>query len=479
MARDPELRASGGSEPVPRAPSCPPPSAPVPLGEALARVDAASPLALVGRVTEVTGLLVRAAIPATRVGELVWIETGRPAGAPASGGRAGSSPVRVQAEVVGFRGDEVVLMPLGEAVGIGPDARVEATGRPLTVRVGPGLLGRVLDGLGDPMDGAGPLATDAGPVEEWPVDRPAPDPLRRRRIERPLALGVRTIDALLTVGEGQRVGLFAGAGAGKSTLLGQIARNTEADVNVICLCGERGREVSEFLEGALGADGRARSVVVCATSDAPSLVRLKSAFVATAIAEWFRARGQRVLFTMDSLTRFARAQREVGLAAGEPPTRQGYPPSVFALLPRLLERTGNDDRGSITALYNVLVTGGDMDEPIADEVRGILDGHIVLSRELAARNHFPAIDVPASLSRVMNAVVEPTHRQAAGRVRELLAIYGRQRDLILLGAYRRGSDPRTDEAIARIDAIESFLRQPTTERAAFSETCARLAKLIA
>jgi len=464
----------------------PPPShAPTPddLGDALARVDAASALVLVGRVTEVTGLVIRAAVPATRVGELVWIETGRAAsdGPPAPSAhddRLAAAPVRLQAEVVGFRGDEVVLMPLGAAVGIGPDAVVRATGRPLTVRVGSGLLGRVLDGLGDPMDGGGPLATTAGPTEEWAVDRPAPDPLRRRRIERPLALGVRAIDALLTVGEGQRVGLFAGAGAGKSTLLGQIARHTEADVNVICLCGERGREVSEFLEGALGADGRARSVVVCATSDAPSLVRLKSAFVATAIAEWFRAQGRRVLFMMDSLTRFARAQREVGLAAGEPPTRQGYPPSVFALLPRLLERTGNDERGSITALYNVLVAGGDMDEPIADEVRGILDGHIVLSRELAARNHFPAIDVPASLSRVMNAVVEPAHREAAGRVRELLATYARQRDLILLGAYRRGSDPRTDEAIARIDAVESFLRQPTAEHATFAETRARLAKLL-
>jgi len=488
MTRAADLRGDGAPEPGSASPSSSgaAPSGPAGLGDALARVDAASPLVLAGRVTEVTGLVVRAAIPATRVGELVWIETGRaggdePAHAPASRARSAPPPIRVQAEVVGFRGDEVVLMPLGESIGIGPDALVRATGRPFTVRVGPGLLGRVLDGLGDPMDGGGPLATASGSsdgCDEWPVDRPAPDPLRRRRIERPLALGVRAIDGLLTVGEGQRVGLFAGAGAGKSTLLGQIARHTEADVNVICLCGERGREVSEFLEGALGVDGRARSVVVCATSDAPSLVRLKSAFVATAIAEWFRAQGRRVLFMMDSLTRFARAQREVGLAAGEPPTRQGYPPSVFALLPRLLERTGNDQRGSITALYNVLVTGGDMDEPIADEVRGILDGHIVLSRELAARNHFPAIDVPASLSRVMNAVVEPAHRQAAGRVRELLATYAQKRDLILLGGYRRGADPRTDEAIARIDAIEAFLRQPTTEHAAFPDTRARLAELV-
>lgn len=434
------------------------------LGLALARLDAANPLHVVGRVTEVTGLLLRATVPGTRVGDLVWIDTG-----------TGGVSARVQAEAIGFRGDEVVLMPLGEAAGIGPDAVVSPTGRPLAVRVGTGLLGRVLGGLGDPVDGAGPVA---GVTEDWPVDRAAPDPLRRRRIDRPLSLGVRAIDACLTVGEGQRVGVFAGAGVGKSMLLGQIARNTEADVNVICLCGERGREVVDFLDQALGAAGRARSVVVCATSDAPSLVRLKSAFVATAIAEWFRARGRRVLFMMDSLTRFARAQREIGLAAGEPPARQGYPPSVFALLPRLLERTGNDERGSITALYNVLVPGSDMEEPIADEVRGILDGHIVLSRELASRNHYPAIDLPASLSRVMGAIVDSPQREAAGRVRELLSTYARQRDLILLGGYRRGSDPRTDEAIARIDSINQFLRQPSDERAALSETRARLAQLL-
>ena len=436
------------------------------LGDALARLDAARPLVLAGRVTEVTGLVVRAIAPGTRVGELVWIDVG---------GGSGRGAARVQAEVVGFRGDEVVLMPLGEAAGIGPDAVVTPTGRPLSVRVGPGLLGRVLDGLGEPMDGQGPLV---GTTDDWSVDRPAPDPLSRRRIDRPLALGVRAIDALLTLGEGQRVGLFAAAGVGKSTLLGQIARHTEADVNVICLCGERGREVAEFLEGALGPAGRARSVVICAPSDAPCLVRLKSAFVATAIAEWFRGQGRRVLFMMDSLTRFARAQREVGLAAGEPSARQGYPPSVFALLPRLLERTGNDARGSITALYNVLVAGGDMEEPIADEVRGLLDGHIVLSRALAERNHFPAVDVLLSLSRVMNGVVGPAHRQAAGRVRELLATHARQRDLILLGAYRAGTDPRTDEAIARIDQVEAFLRQATDERADFADTRARLLRLL-
>jgi type III secretion protein N (ATPase) len=430
------------------------------LGEALAAIDDVNPLRIAGKVSEVTGLVVRATIPGIRVGEMVHLDTG--------------GPERLRAEVVGFRGEEVVLMPLGEVAGVGPDALCSPTGRPLGIRVGEGVLGRVLDGLGAPMDGQGPIA---GATEEWAVDRPAPDPLRRRRITRPLSLGVRAIDALLTVGEGQRIGLFSGAGVGKSTLLGQIARNTEADVNVICLCGERGREVSEFLEDALGPAGRARSVVVCATSDAPSLVRLKSAFVATAIAEWFRERGRRVLFMMDSVTRFARAQREVGLAAGEPPARQGYPPSVFALLPRLLERTGNAQAGSITALYAVLVAGGDMEEPIADEVRGILDGHIVLSRELGARNHWPAIDVVPSLSRVMPLVTDAEHRQAAGHLRELLAAHERQRDLILLGAYQRGSDPRTDEALAKLDAIDHFLKQGVHEVSPFGETRARLLSL--
>jgi type III secretion protein N (ATPase) len=441
----------------------------VDLGDALARLDQVNPLRLAGRVSEVTGLLIRATIPGIHVGELVWIDNG-------PGTTAAPSAARVQAEVVGFRGDEVVLMPLGEATGIGPDSMVTPTGRPFSIRVGEELLGRVLDGLGEPMDGLGPLPPSCA---TFAVDRPAPEPLSRRRIDRPLTLGIRAIDALLTVGEGQRIGLFAAAGAGKSTLMGQIARNTDADVNVICLVGERGREVADFLEQALGPAGRARSVVVCATSDAPSLVRLKSTFVATAIAEWFREQGRRVLFMMDSLTRFARAQREVGLAAGEPPARQGYPPSVFAMLPRLLERTGNSARGSITALYTVLVAGGDMDEPIADEVRGILDGHIILSREIAARNHWPAIDVLPSLSRVMSAVADGEHKAAAARVRELMAAYERQRDLILLGAYQRGSDPHTDQAIARIDAIHAFLRQSTSEAASLSDTRRRLLALAA
>jgi type III secretion protein N (ATPase) len=436
----------------------------VDLGEALRALDEVNPLRLAGRVTEVTGLVLRAVIPGVRVGELVHVDL--------AGG------ARVRAEVVGFRGDEVVLMPLGDTAGIGPDAVVSPTGRPLSITAGDGLLGRVLGGLGEPIDGGGPIVSETGSSEEWAVDRPAPDPLTRRRVEQPLALGVRAIDAFLTVGEGQRLGLFAGAGAGKSMLLGQIARNTDADVNVICLVGERGREVREFLEDALGPQGRARSVVVCATSDAPALVRLKSTFVATAIAEWFRERGKRVLFMMDSLTRLARAQREVGLAAGEPPARQGYPPSVFALLPRLLERTGNSARGSITAIYAVLVAGGDMEEPIADEVRGILDGHVVLSRELGHRNQWPAVDVLTSLSRVMTHVADREHQQAAARVREILAAYERHRDLIALGAYRPGSDLRTDEAIDRIDAIEAFLRQTPKEAAPFAETRQRLLSLV-
>jgi type III secretion protein N (ATPase) len=433
------------------------------VGRALARLERAAPRREAGRVVEVTGLVVRATVPGIRVGELCLIE---PPGAEAG--------ARVEAEVVGFRGDEAVLMPLGELAGVGPDALVTTTGRPLAVGVAPGLLGRVLDGLGRPADGGGPIA---GAVP-WPVDRAAPDPLSRARVTRPLPLGVRALDALLTAGEGQRLGLFAGSGVGKSTLLGQIARQTEADVNVIALVGERGREVGEFLDGALGPAGRARSVVVCATSDAPSLVRLRSAFVATAIAEWFRAQGRRVLFMLDSLTRVARAQREVGLAAGEPPARQGYPPSVFAMLPRLLERTGTDDKGSITALYTVLVAGGDMDEPIADEVRGILDGHVVLSRELASRGHFPAIDVLASLSRLMTAVAEASHRAAAARLREWLAAHERHRDLIVLGAYQRGSDPATDAALARWDALTAFLRQATDEPAPWVETRRRLTDLV-
>ncbi len=414
-----------------------------------------------GRVTELTGLIIKAVVPGVRVGEVVEIR-----------GKKGSS---VKAEVVGFQGDEVMLMPLGELSGIGPDSEVVPTGRPLTIHVGEGLLGRVLGGLGQPIDGR-PLP--AG-LMEWSVDRDCPDPFTRRRIERPLPLGLRCIDGLLTVGEGQRIGLFAGSGVGKSTLMGQIARNTHAELNVIALIGERGREVREFIEDSLGEEGLKRSVVVCATSDQPALVRLRAAFVATSIAEYFRDRGGNVMFMLDTVTRLARAQREIGLAVGEPPARQGYPPSVFSMLPRILERTGNSDKGACTAIYTVLVAGGDMEEPIADEVRGILDGHFILNRMLGERNQWPAMDVLASLSRVMSGIAEKGHNQAARKLRETLSTYEKQRDLILLGAYQYGTDPKTDYAIDKYDAIIEYLKQETNENASFEDTVQQLISLFA
>jgi type III secretion protein N (ATPase) len=423
-------------------------------------LDRAAPLRLRGRVTRLVGLVIEAEAAGVRQGEAVEILT------------PGRDPLL--AEVVGFRDERAVLLPLGDPAGLGADSEIVSTGRPLAIRAGDGLLGRVLDGLGRPLDGL-PLPAS---LEEWAVDRPAPGPLARRRITAPLALGVRAIDGLLTVGEGQRIGIFAGAGVGKSTLLGQIARHTRAELSVICLVGERGREVREFVEEALGPEGLARSVVVAATSDAPALERLKAAHVATAVAEWFAERGRRVLFMLDSLTRYARAQREVGLAAGEPPTRHGYPPSVFAALPRLLERTGNRARGGITALYTVLVAGGDLDEPIADEVRGILDGHVVLDPRVAAAGRYPAIDVLRSLSRVMPAVTTGSQRAAADRLRALLAAHERHRDLIAVGAYARGSDPDTDEALARLPAIEAFLRQRADEAEDPEHTRARLEELV-
>jgi type III secretion protein N (ATPase) len=409
-----------------------------------------------GRVTELTGLVIKAAVPNVRVGELCWIHSG---------------PRKVRSEVVGFQGEEVMLMPLGELSGIGPDSEVVPTGRPLTIRCGDGLLGRVLSGVGEPIDGK-PLPSEG--LQEWSVDRECPDPFTRMRIEHPLPLGVRCIDGLLTVGEGQRIGLFAGSGVGKSTLMGQIARNTAAELVVIALIGERGREVLEFVEDALGEEGLKRSVVVCATSDQPSLVRLRAGFVATAIAEYFRERGGNVLFMLDTVTRLARAQREVGLAVGEPPARQGYPPSVFSMLPRILERTGNSDKGKCTAIYTCLVAGGDMEEPIADEVRGILDGHFILNRALGERNQWPAMDVLASLSRVMSQIATPEHKKAAGKLRETLATYEKQRDLILLGAYQYGTDPRTDYAIDKYDAIIDFLKQSTDSNVSFEETVQQL-----
>jgi type III secretion protein N (ATPase) len=430
------------------------------LEAALAVVDGATAPRVAGRVTELIGLVLRATAPGARAGELVVVE------------RAQGAPVR--AEVVGFHGEEVVLLPLGGAEGIGPDSVVRPTGRPFSIRCGSALLGRVIDALGEPLDGLGALAGD---LEWWPVERPAPDPLRRRRVTRALSVGLRAVDGVLTLGEGQRVGLFAGPGLGKSTLLAQLARNSDADVIVIGLVGERGREVRDFVETQLDEASRRRAVCVVATSDAPPLLRLKSALTATAVAEFFRDRGQRVLLLVDSLTRVARAQREVGLAAGEPPARQGYPPSVFAMLPRLLERSGQSEEGSITAVYAVLTAVDDSDDPVADEVRAILDGHIVLSRELAARNHWPAIDVVRSLSRVMDDLVDSEQRAAAARLRQVLATYERQRDLIMLGAYREGSDPATDDALARVGAVEDYLRQGRGERPTLEEARRQLLAL--
>lgn len=426
-----------------------------------ARTGVGTPGAADGRVTEVVGLVLRAEAPGLGLGELAWIV--RRSGAP------------LPAEVVGFRGDEVLLLPLGELADVHPRAPVLRTGSPLRVLAGDALLGRVLDGLGVPIDG-GP-ALDPATTEWWAVDRPAPPPLERPRIAAPLATGVRAIDGLLTLGEGQRVGLFAGAGVGKSTLLGQIARTAAADVTVVCLVGERGRELGEFLADGLGASRR-RAVVVCATADAPSLVRLRAAQVATAIAEWFRdRRGARVLLLVDSLTRVARAQREVGLSIGEPPARHGYPPSVFALLPRLVERAGRAAAGSITGVYTVLVAGGDLDEPIADEARGILDGHVVLDRRLAARGQFPPIDVLASVSRVMPAITSRSHQAAAATARRRLAVFEEHRDLVALGAYKPGSNPALDDALAHVPALEAVLRQDAADATGLSDTVGRLEAL--
>jgi FliI/YscN family ATPase len=424
------------------------------LAKYLKALEPASPVKVRGRVVEVTGLVIEAVCPGVRVGDAVDIlrhHTSEP----------------LIAEVVGFREQRVLLMPLGDMDKIGPDSEVVPHGRPLSVKVGPQILGRVLNGLGEAIDTAtkGPLIWDT----EYPVMADPPDPLTRKRVLNPLAVGVRAIDGCLTVGEGQRIGFFAGAGVGKSTLMGMIARNTEAEINVVALIGERGREVLDFIEESLG-EGMKKSVVVVATSDRPSLVRKKAAYTATAVCEYFRDQGRSVMLMMDSVTRFARAQREVGLAIGEPPARQGYTPSVFSELPRLLERSGNSADGSITAFYTVLAPGGDMSDPVAEEVKSILDGHIIMDAKLGARNHWPAIDVTRSLSRVMTTVAEKPHCEANGLLREVLATYDKNRDLIAIGAYERGSDKRVDWAIDMIEKCETFLKQRTHENPTFADT---------
>lgn len=408
-----------------------------------------------GRVVQVTGTIIRAVIPSVKIGEICFLHSP-------------GHDTDMKAEVVGFSQGSALLMPMGDMQGISSDTEVIPTGQVHLVPVGNSLLGRVVDGLGDPIDTAmrGPLQVS----RYYPVITGAPDPLQRRLITHPLSTGIRVLDGLLTVGEGQRMGVFAAAGGGKSTLMAMLVKGADVDVTVVALIGERGREVREFLEHELGDEGRRKAVIVCATSDKSSMERSKAAYVATAIAEYFRDQGKRVLFLMDSVTRFARAQREIGLAAGEPPTRRGFPPSVFATLPRLMERVGMGSKGSITALYTVLVEGDDMTEPIADETRSILDGHIILSRKLASANHYPAIDVLASVSRVMNMVAQPEHKATAGKIRELMAKFQEVELLVKIGEYKRGSDSISDQAIDRIERIREFLRQPTDEFTEFNKT---------
>jgi flagellum-specific ATP synthase len=379
------------------------------------------------------------------------------------------------AEVLGFRENTVLMMPLEDIRSIGPGSRVVARQQKASVSVGPQLLGRIIDGLGNPIDGLGPLNTDHSmPIYATPIN-----PLLRQRIRRPLDMGVRSINGLLSVGCGQRMGIFAGSGVGKSVLMGMVARRSSADVNVIALIGERGRELNDFIEKELGEEGLRKSVVVVATSDHLPLVRVRGAFVATAVAEFFRDQGKHVNLMMDSLTRFAMAQREIGLALGEPPTTKGYTPSVFTLLPKLLERAGTSDHnGTITGLYTVLVEGDDMNEPIADAARSILDGHIVLSRELADQNHYPAIDVLRSISRVMEDIASLQHKHIAGRLKELLATYRKAEDLINIGAYVAGSNPKIDRAIAKIDQINSYLRQGVEENVDFESSLQQLEQIM-
>ena len=417
-------------------------------------------LKVIGKVIQVVELVVEAEVQGVSIGELCKITV--------------TKETHILAEVVGFKEGRVLLMPLGSTAGIRPGGLIFATGRPISVKVGDALLGRVLNGLGEPMDRKGELDFDA----IYGIDNDPPDPVMRPRISDVFATGVKAIDGVLTLGMGQRIGIFAGSGVGKSTLMGMLARNCSSDVNVISLIGERGREVKDFIEESLGEEGLKRSVVICATSDQPPVIRLKGALVGTAIAEYFRDQGKNVLFMMDSVTRFAMAQREIGLATGEPPTTKGYTPSVFAMLPRLMERAGTSDKGSITAIYTVLVEGGDMDEPIADAARGILDGHIALSRDLASKNHYPCIDVGHSVSRLFPVVSSDDHKKAAGRIREILARYTEAEDLINIGAYVKGSNPKIDDAISNIDAVNDFLKQGTHDTCQFDDNVKKLLSLM-
>jgi flagellum-specific ATP synthase len=417
----------------------------------------------VGLVDQVIGLVIESRGPKAKIADVCLIETGDP-----------FTPT-IPAEVVGFKEGKLLLMPLGEMGNLSPGARVVNTGHSFRMNVGPELVGRVLDGLGNPLDERFPISKELS----YHVHAHAPHPLKRKEITEPISLGIKSIDGFTTVGKGQRLGIFAGSGIGKSTTLGMIARNTEADLSVIALIGERGREVQDFIEHALGPEGMKRSVVIVSTSEQPALMKIKAALVATTVAEYFRQSGKNVLLMMDSLTRVAMALREVGLAVGEPPTTRGYTPSVFAFMPKLLERSGTSATGSITGLYTVLVEGDDMNEPVADTVRGLLDGHIVLSRELAHQNHFPAVDVLSSISRLMNQITDKEHRDAAGKIRDLMATFKRSEDLINIGAYAQGSNPKLDQAVALKDEIDKLLRQDMDENAPMETTREWMLKIAA
>ena len=418
-------------------------------------------LSIRGRVDKVVGTIISASVPGVKVGELCLLQNP-------------GENFTLRAEVVGFARDTALLTPLGELEGISYHTEVIPTGHVLSVPVGDELLGRVLNGVGDIADGGPPLKTH----KFYPVYADPPAAMQRKLISKPVSLGLRVIDGVITCGQGQRLGIFAAAGGGKSTLLSSIIKGTSAEICVLALIGERGREVREFIEKDLGPEGMKKAVLVISTSDRSSMERLKAAYTATAIAEYFRDQGRNVLLMMDSVTRFGRAQREIGLAAGEPPTRRGFPPSVFSTLPRLMERAGNSDKGSITALYTVLVEGDDMTGPIADETRSILDGHIILSRKLAAQNHYPAIDVLASVSRVMNAIVTKEHKEAAQQLRKILAKYAEIELLVQLGEYKKGTDAEADFALSHIDAVNAFLKQGLDERSGFEETLAALKKTV-
>lgn len=415
-----------------------------------------------GKVSQVVGIMIESVGPEANIGEVCNIHS------------ATKDRLPILAEVVGFNNENIVLMPYSEVTEIGPGCLVESTGKPLTIKVGRGLIGSVLDSLGNPLDGS---ELPKG-LKNYLTEQSPPNPLERPPIREANQVGVKVIDGLLTMGRGQRVGLFAGSGVGKSTLLGMIARNSNADINIIALIGERGREVREFIEHDLGPEGLKKSIVVVATSDKPALMRMKGAYTATAISEYFRDLGFQVNLLMDSVTRVAMAQREIGLAVGEPPTTKGYTPSVFSVLPKLLERTGTNEKGSITAFYTVLVDGDDMNEPIADAVRGILDGHFVLDRTLAERGQYPAINVLKSISRVMNQVVSEEHQELAQEIRSLLAVYEENRELINIGAYKKGSNQEIDRAISYQPAIQQFLKQNTMDGITLEEAIDSMSSLV-